>query len=66
MFWIEHMLFIRFRCLEQVADIIKSYKKKPNPVAGLIVEPIQSEGGDYEASPQFFQKLQSICKEVGV
>ncbi|KAM3963432.1 4-aminobutyrate aminotransferase [Aphomia sociella] len=54
------------RCLEQVADIIEQYKKKPNPVAGIIVEPIQSEGGDYEGSPAFFQNLQKICKEKGV
>ncbi|KAL0893878.1 hypothetical protein ABMA27_013982 [Loxostege sticticalis] len=54
------------KCLEQVADIIETYKKKTNPVAGIIVEPIQSEGGDYEASPQFFQNLQKICKEKGV
>lgn len=54
------------RCLEQVADIIEKYNKKNNPVAGLIVEPIQSEGGDYEGSPEFFQALQNLCKEKGV
>ncbi|XP_026758126.2 4-aminobutyrate aminotransferase, mitochondrial [Galleria mellonella] len=54
------------KCLEQVADIIEKYKKKTNPVAGIIVEPIQSEGGDYEASPEFFQNLQKICKKKGV
>ncbi|XP_028170076.1 4-aminobutyrate aminotransferase, mitochondrial, partial [Ostrinia furnacalis] len=54
------------KCLEQVADVIHTYKKKANPVAGIIVEPIQSEGGDYEASPKFFQNLQKICKENGV
>ncbi|CAH2086500.1 unnamed protein product [Euphydryas editha] len=54
------------KCLEQVADAIEKYKKKGSPVAGLIVEPIQSEGGDNEASPEFFQKLQKICKQNGV
>lgn len=34
------------------------------PVAGIIVEPIQSEGGDNEASPEFFQNLQKIAKKV--
>ncbi|XP_050664409.1 4-aminobutyrate aminotransferase, mitochondrial [Leptidea sinapis] len=54
------------KCLEQVADVIQQYSKKPNPVAGVLVEPIQSEGGDYEASPEFFRGLQKICKENGV
>ncbi|CAB3242147.1 unnamed protein product [Arctia plantaginis] len=53
------------RCLERVADIIDKYEKKNNPVAGVIVEPIQSEGGDHEASPAFFQGLQKICQEKG-
>lgn len=35
------------------------------PVAGIVVEPIQSEGGDNEASPEFFQKLQRIAKKYG-
>lgn len=30
------------------------------------MEPIQSEGGDNEASPEFFQKLQQICKKNSV
>lgn len=36
------------------------------PVAGIIIEPIQSEGGDHEASPEFFQNLQKITKKHGV
>ncbi|XP_047509831.1 4-aminobutyrate aminotransferase, mitochondrial [Pieris napi] len=54
------------KCLEQVADVIEKYNKNGNPVAGIIVEPIQSEGGDHEASPEFFQKLQKICQSKGV
>jgi hypothetical protein len=33
-------------------------------VAGIVVEPIQSEGGDNFASPYFFQNLQKIAKKV--
>jgi 4-aminobutyrate aminotransferase/(S)-3-amino-2-methylpropionate transaminase len=33
-------------------------------VAGIVVEPIQSEGGDNHASPFFFQNLQAIAKNV--
>ncbi|XP_028041663.1 4-aminobutyrate aminotransferase, mitochondrial [Bombyx mandarina] len=54
------------RCLEQVADLIEKYKKKGNPVAGIVVEPIQSEGGDNEASPEFFRDLQKLSKEKAV
>ncbi|XP_034840235.1 4-aminobutyrate aminotransferase, mitochondrial isoform X1 [Maniola hyperantus] len=53
------------KCLEQVADVIEKYKKKGCPVAGVVVEPIQSEGGDHEASPEFFQKLQKLCQNSG-
>ena len=34
--------------------------------AAVIVEPIQAEGGDNQASPQFFRRLQKICKEHNV
>lgn len=53
------------KCLAQVEDLIVTYKKKGSPVAGIIIEPIQSEGGDNEASPEFFQKLQQIAKKHG-
>ena len=34
------------RCLEQVEDLFEKWRKeKDSPVAGLIVEPIQAEGG---------------------
>uniref|UniRef100_A0A1L8E2E4 (S)-3-amino-2-methylpropionate transaminase n=1 Tax=Nyssomyia neivai TaxID=330878 RepID=A0A1L8E2E4_9DIPT len=53
------------RCLAQVEDLIGQWAKKGNPVAGIVVEPIQSEGGDNEASPEFFQGLQKIAKAHG-
>jgi len=36
------------------------------PVAAVIVEPIQSEGGDNHASPSFFQGLRDITKKHDV
>lgn len=54
------------RCLAEVEDLIGQWKAKGNDVAGIVVEPIQSEGGDYEASPEFFQQLQSLAKRNGV
>lgn len=44
--------------------IVKFAKEKNVPVAGIIVEPIQAEGGDNHASPEFFQGLQKIAKKV--
>jgi len=53
------------RCLAEVEDLIDRYNKKGVPVAGVVIEPIQSEGGDNEASPEFFQRLQKICQKTG-
>ncbi|XP_064602101.1 4-aminobutyrate aminotransferase, mitochondrial-like [Liolophura sinensis] len=50
------------RCLEEVRDLIEKFKKK-SPVAGMIIEPIQGEGGDNFATPYFFQGLQDIAQE---
>lgn len=54
------------KCLAEVEDLITQYAKRNNPVAGIVVEPIQSEGGDNEASPAFFQELQKIANKNGV
>ncbi|ETS73730.1 4-aminobutyrate aminotransferase [Pestalotiopsis fici W106-1] len=51
------------RCLEGVEQLITSWHC---PVAAVIVEPIQSEGGDNHASPAFFQGLRDITKKHGV
>lgn len=44
--------------------IIKQREVKP--VAGLIIEPIASEGGDQHASPAFFQGLRELTQRLGV
>uniref|UniRef100_A0A8D0HL65 4-aminobutyrate aminotransferase n=1 Tax=Sphenodon punctatus TaxID=8508 RepID=A0A8D0HL65_SPHPU len=53
------------RCLEEVEDLIVKYRKKKKVVAGIIVEPIQSEGGDNHASDDFFRKLRDIARKHG-
>merc|ERR1712046_316709 len=35
------------------------------PVAGMIIEPVLSEGGDLHASKSFFSGLQKACNEYG-
>lgn len=51
------------RCLQEVEQLIKEYH---NPVAAVMVEPIQSEGGDNHASPSFFRGLREITKRNNV
>ncbi|KAM5227216.1 4-aminobutyrate aminotransferase, mitochondrial isoform 4-T4 [Ctenodactylus gundi] len=53
------------RCLEEVEDLIVKYRKKKKTVAGIIVEPIQSEGGDNHASDDFFRRLRDIARKHG-
>ena len=49
------------RCLAKVEEILEAQTKIGNPVVGVIVEPIQSEGGDHHGSNVWFQGLQKIC-----
>jgi 4-aminobutyrate aminotransferase / (S)-3-amino-2-methylpropionate transaminase len=51
------------RCLVEVERIIKEFH---NPVAAVIIEPIQSEGGDNHASPAFFAGLREITKRNNI
>ena len=51
------------RCLEEAEHIIQTYHK---PVAAVVVEPIQSEGGDNHASPAFFRGLRGITRRNNV
>lgn len=51
------------RCLAEVEELLEVYQKRDNPVACIAVEPIQCEGGDNFASPEFFQGLQDICRK---
>eukprot|EP01118_Nematostelium_gracile_P019239 TRINITY_DN8853_c0_g1_i2.p1 TRINITY_DN8853_c0_g1~~TRINITY_DN8853_c0_g1_i2.p1 ORF type:complete len:359 (+),score=103.07 TRINITY_DN8853_c0_g1_i2:113-1078(+) len=51
------------RSLEDVEQKIKNW---PIKVAGVIIEPIQGEGGDNRASPEFYFKLREITKKLGV
>jgi 4-aminobutyrate aminotransferase / (S)-3-amino-2-methylpropionate transaminase len=50
------------RCLAEVERLFSTDPK----CAGLVVEPVQAEGGDNHASPAFFQGLRSITKKFNV
>lgn len=54
------------RCLEQVRHVIQERARKGKPVAGMIIEPIQAEGGDRTATDSFYRQLRTICLEENV
>lgn len=53
------------KCLAHVEELIEEWSKKGSPVAGLIIEPIQGEGGDNRASDEFFRALQELSARKG-
>uniref|UniRef100_UPI003AADBD11 4-aminobutyrate aminotransferase, mitochondrial isoform X3 n=1 Tax=Centroberyx gerrardi TaxID=166262 RepID=UPI003AADBD11 len=53
------------RCLEEVEDLIVKWRQKGKPVAGIVIEPIQAEGGDNHATPDFFKNLRNIARKHG-
>ena len=55
---------VYFHFLFQLRNTIKETNDRGIHAAGVIVEPIQAEGGDNHASPAFFRGVQEICKEV--
>ena len=48
------------RCLALVEETLERQKNIGNPCVGLIIEPIQSEGGDHHGSKAWFQGLQVL------
>lgn len=40
------------------------WNQKGRHVAGVVIEPIQAEGGDNHASFDFYRKLRGITKKV--
>ena len=46
-----------------VSQILEAVKKHKNKIAGLIIEPIQGEGGDNHFRCRFFQKLRNLADE---
>jgi len=54
------------------ADSIKAlkalfkYQADPSTIAGIIIEPVQGEGGFNIAPPDFLQTLRALCDEHGI
>lgn len=51
------------RCLEETERLIKDW---PLPPAAIVIEPIQSEGGDNHASPNFFKGLRELTRKHNI
>ncbi|KAF4556823.1 Aminotransferase class-III-like protein 4 [Elsinoe fawcettii] len=51
------------RCLAEAEHIMTTW---PSPVAAIIIEPVQSEGGDNHASPAYFRGLREITKKHNI
>ena len=54
------------RCLAMAEDIIANSEQAGCPITGVIVEPIQAEGGDHHGSNRWFQGLQEICRKYDI
>lgn len=55
------------RCLDEVERLLYSNKEqKDSQIAGMVVEPIQAEGGDNYASSAFFRSLRDLATKYGV
>jgi 4-aminobutyrate aminotransferase/(S)-3-amino-2-methylpropionate transaminase len=48
--------------LRELERVLEAYAGR---VAAVLVEPVQSEGGDRHASPAFFQAVQRLAKQAG-
>lgn len=53
------------RCLAALEAKIVEWKAK-SPVAAVVVEPVQSEGGDNHATPAFFQGIRDVTAKHDV
>lgn len=55
------------RCIEALEALIKKETLElDNGIASLLVEAIQSEGGDYHASSHYFNKIRNICNRYDI
>ncbi|KAI3384173.1 hypothetical protein SNEBB_008207 [Seison nebaliae] len=54
------------KCLKQLRELLKENCEKNEGVAAILVESIQSEGGDNFGSPSFFRNVQKLSKEFNV
>lgn len=56
------------RCLDGVRELLEYSRSGllPSTIAGMVIEPIQAEGGDNHASDHFFRELRKLALEYNV
>jgi L-lysine 6-transaminase len=47
------------------AEIEAAFEADPHGIAGILIEPIQAEGGDHHFRPEFFAKLREYADRYG-
>ncbi|MFT7298583.1 MAG: L-lysine 6-transaminase [Sphingobacteriales bacterium] len=47
-------------CFSQIEN---AFKENPDDICAILIEPVQSEGGDFHFRNEFFEKLRAICDE---
>ena len=50
------------RCLEELEKTLKNNQN----ICAMIVEPVQAEGGDHWATPNYFRSVRNLAKQYGV
>ncbi len=48
---------------QSVSEIEAAFAADPHGIAGILIEPIQCEGGDSHFRPEFFKRLRSLADE---
>ncbi|KIR42718.1 4-aminobutyrate aminotransferase [Cryptococcus deuterogattii 99/473] len=62
---VEHNQKAEAAALAHVEETIRVWSNK-KPIVAMIIEPIQSEGGDRHASADYFRKLRRIAKKHNI
>ncbi|MFO0740990.1 MAG: L-lysine 6-transaminase [Labilithrix sp.] len=57
----RHMKDIEEREAHAIAEAEAAFARKPHEIAAIIIEPIQSEGGDHHFRPSFFKALRDLA-----
>ncbi len=53
-------------CVNYLENVIFTYETPPEEVAGILVEPIQGEGGYVIPPDSFFPRLRALCDKYGI
>ncbi len=55
--------FFKYNNIDSVKKIFKECENNIQKVSGVLIEPIQGEGGVIPGNKIFFQQLRAICDE---